>query len=565
MYACLQFVLVMTTANAQWDNKPASVYNPVSTAPTNDSYAYTATDGAGGIIAVWNATDFNTNTAAGVYCQRKTSTGLVLWGDTSNPVILADNFPPFTSVAVEDVKPDGNGGAFITWNLEYNEMDEIRLQHIDRNGVELYVHGGMQIVPVVGNYAYGAKLCPDATGFFVSWTEQVFPADSLVPTYAEVRVQRYNTAGVPQWSTALPVSTVQALRSEGQLVSDGSGGVLIAFLDTRNSTMDAEGNFDNIDLYAQHISSSGSRLWGAQDAVVSTEAYNQVPISDGGSEIFTSITTDSAGGFILVYEDYRSDNNGEATLYAQRMNSSGGRLWAPGGVELYVPFADSYTNLTQVLSDGANGMVACWDINYINGDGDIYVQRITATGNKAWGAARVRVNPLFTSGGYFDQSTLAADGAGAYVAAWTNKIDFSIQAQKINNAGQLQWDTSGVYVCTNPFSAPSRPILTKSNGSNMIVLWGDKRNIFNNGNDDLYAAKINSSGNLIGAVVFVSIANGNWNDPATWQEGMVPVAGVDVVIQTAVVGNTDAVCNTLTVQAPGSLTVNTGIHITVLH
>jgi len=152
-----------------------------------------------------------------------------------------------------------------------------------------------------------------------------------MPVRADVFVQRFNTAGVAQWIMGgISVSTVNSLRAFPNVISDGSNGVFISFADTRNSNMDTSGNFDNIDIYAQHINSSGSRLWGATDAIVTSATNNQIAITS--NNYFSYMIADSAGGFILLYDDYRMDNNKPASVYAQRINSTGNRLWTNEGV-----------------------------------------------------------------------------------------------------------------------------------------------------------------------------------------------------------------------------------------
>ena len=67
------------------------------------------------------------------------------------------------------------------------------------------------------------------------------------------------------------------------------------------------------------------------------------------------------------------------------------------------------------------------------------------------------------------------------------------------------------------------------------------------------------------AVPVTAVISGNWNTPATWVGNAVPPAGADVIIKHLVTGNLTTTCNSLSVQSPGSLTVTTGVKITVLH
>jgi hypothetical protein len=65
---------------------------------------------------------------------------------------------------------------------------------------------------------------------------------------------------------------------------------------------------------------------------------------------------------------------------------------------------------------------------------------------------------------------------------------------------------------------------------------------------------------------YVTKANGNWNNPATWLGGVVPSAGVDVVVEHVVSVTANASCYSLTIQpSAGNLTVNTGVQLNVTH
>ncbi|MCW3093911.1 MAG: Flagellar hook-length control protein FliK [Ferruginibacter sp.] len=74
------------------------------------------------------------------------------------------------------------------------------------------------------------------------------------------------------------------------------------------------------------------------------------------------------------------------------------------------------------------------------------------------------------------------------------------------------------------------------------------------------------AGNVTAPVLnYASVADGNWNNPAIWMDNVVPPEGYNVTIRSKVVGNINTTCNSLSIESPGALTVNTGINIAVLH
>ncbi len=565
----LFLLTIFTNLHAQWDGNPARVSNPVTTSLNSDATPFAVTDGAGGVIVAWVARDGGGN--AGVYTQRKTANGGIAWGTAEEPVLLFS----YTStqdheVDVEHVQADGSGGAYLCWNEWLSDTSSnVYVQHINHDGSALFRPGGTRINEEDGHFYSHSRLCADSSGVFITWSEQIAMGNTDVPGYAQVFVQRYNAAGVPQWAANTQVSTVDGLRALPEIVSDGTGGVFIAFADTRNSNIDSTGAGDNIDLYAQHINNNGNRLWGNNDMPVANAAFNQnFSFYEGRTPNY--IISDNAGGFIVSYMDYRNDNDGYGNLYAQRISSNGTPLWSTNGAALHTA-NDFYKNLTQVVSDGANGMVASWDSYDNNFSRSMYMQRVTGAGNRSWGNSGITVssNQYSGTGDGFVENSMIADGAGFYIACWPEYGDDSrtiAKAQKFNGAGLPQWSDSTVF-CANLQSAPAHPVLTSSFNNTVIAVWEDSRNLQGlDNNKDLYAAKINSDGSLVNSEAFYStIADGNWNNPAIWFNNIVPPAGADIVIMNAVVINVDITCNTLAVIAPGTVTVNTGVNVTILH
>ncbi|MEO8763857.1 MAG: reprolysin-like metallopeptidase [Ginsengibacter sp.] len=75
-----------------------------------------------------------------------------------------------------------------------------------------------------------------------------------------------------------------------------------------------------------------------------------------------------------------------------------------------------------------------------------------------------------------------------------------------------------------------------------------------------------SNGNFKIVGPYISKANGNWNNPATWLGGVVPSAGVDVIVQHTVTVTAIASCYSLTVQpTTGNLIINNGIQLNITH
>jgi hypothetical protein len=90
------------------------------------------------------------------------------------------------------------------------------------------------------------------------------------------------------------------------------------------------------------------------------------------------------------------------------------------------------------------------------------------------------------------------------------------------------------------------------------VSGGPNANVTNYGSLGAYT--------LSGTVGYITVANGNWSNPATWLGGAVPPTGAIVYIRHQVIGDVNASCYALTMQQnTGQLTVLNGKHIIVSH
>ena len=103
--------------------------------------------------------------------------------------------------------------------------------------------------------------------------------------------------------------------------------------------------------------------------------------SDGAAQNNAVIAMDGSGNTVVVWADSR---NGNYDIYAQRLDSSGNRLWAQdtrvnsdsGTIDQGYPAVamDGLGNAVAVAVDGSgNAIVVWWDDR--SGDYDIYAQR----------------------------------------------------------------------------------------------------------------------------------------------------------------------------------------------
>ncbi len=232
------------------------------------------------------------------------------------------------------------------------------------------------------------------------------------------------------------------------------------------------------DIYAQRINSAGINKWLLNGIAVCTNTTEQNSISS---------VEDGNGGVIITWDDYR---NGEADIYAQRIDSNGVAQWTQNGIA--VCSKSLAQQGTKLISDGLGGAIIVWQ-DSITGATDIYAQRINNAGNVMWASGGV---PICTAPLKQIRPRIQPDNQGGAFIVWQdrrNGIDPDIYAQRINSSGNIIWTPNGIVVC-NAINAQSYPKLRGDGSGGIIVAWQDRRNVLD---ADIYAQRVDANGNII--------------------------------------------------------------------
>src|SRR5258705_3394047 len=92
--------------------------------------------------------------------------------------------------------------------------------------------------------------------------------------------------------------------------------------------------------------------------------------------IAPACVSDGTGGVVVAWEDSR---NGERNIFAQRLTVAGARAWGDTGVAICVAPGDQLA--PAIAPDGAGGAVIAW-YDLRSGNRDIYAQRVDAAGGR---------------------------------------------------------------------------------------------------------------------------------------------------------------------------------------
>ena len=159
------------------------------------------------------------------------------------------------------------------------------------------------------------------------------------------------------------------------------------------------------------------------------------------------LVSDSAGGVIVLFEELHlvGDPLDEVTynaIHAQRIDSSGTKLWGDAGIEIF-PFVEGERKSSlSACSDGENGAFVFWGEDAdSNGAFELRAQRVTADGQFAWPDTGIVVTDTFTSLSVSTPNPTVSDGASNAIILYSDSsgMDFHTKLQKLSVVGEFLW------------------------------------------------------------------------------------------------------------------------------
>jgi hypothetical protein len=425
------------------------------------------------------------------------------------------------------VASDGKSGAIFVWqDRRGGTEDKLYYQAVNASGVPQWIVGGVQLASTAGFQYYPQIMSDGAGGAFIVWQDNRYGVDY------DIFVQRISSSGVPIWfPNGTLVCNAAGHQYNPQLISDGSGGIIVTWQDKRS------GNFD---IYAQRFDKNGQPAWAVNGVAVTTAPGDQVEpkittdgqsgaiiawtdyrSGTGFSDIYAQrvlfngvvqwmlpdldidglgfpvcratntqwnlqIVSDGSNGAIIVWQDRRAGTYDN--IYGQRVNSSGTASWAENGIPLAQVSGMQY--YPQVISDGGNDAIVVWQDNRTGTDYDIYAQRVTKLGQLVW---PVNGKPICTAIGHQYNPQIVSQGTGGVIVTWQDRRtgDFNINAQCLNASGIPQWDANGVGVTTESLDQFS-PQLASDGVGGAIVAWADYH--LGSGSTDIFAQRLGANG-----------------------------------------------------------------------
>ncbi len=425
-------------------------------------------DGVGGAIITWQDYRDSATTGSDIYTQRINSTGGIEW--TANGSVICNAIESQHDL---QICSDGVGGAIIVWRDSRDSAtsgSDIYAQHINSTGGVEWTVNGTLICNAIATQ-YNVQICSDGVGgAIIAWQDS---RDSAT-TGSDIYAQRIDSTGDVEWMVnGTVICNATKYQQYPQLCSDGVGGAIITWYDYRDSTT------LSYDIYAQHINSTGGIEWTANGTVICNKSREQSK---------PQLCSDGVGGAIIAWQDYRDLGITNYDIYAQHINSTGGIEWST--YDRVVCNATNNQEEPQLCSDGVGGAIIAWSDKRAYGSpgqmNDIYAQRINSTGGVEWTANGSQICQGLAVPG---DIRLIKDNRGGAIIVWENYTfgvtGYDLNAQHIAYNGVIEWPINGTEISRQTGNQLYPQICSDGVGGALIT-WEDRRYTYY----DIFASRI---------------------------------------------------------------------------
>ncbi len=353
------------------DGSPAWSSNgiPVCNAKGDQTDPRIATDGAGGGIITWTDSRLHLF-SPDIFAQKVSGSGSPQWTANGIPIDTTNS----GSQGLPMIVADGAGGAVIAWaDARHLTYFDVYAQKVDANGSWQWGSSSISASTLTENKFLTGLTTDGKGGAILCWQQSQ-------SSYQLTVAQRINAAGSVLWGGTDGVLVYNNLfRTYGpRLVSDGAGGAIFAWRDTRDSL-----NTGN-DIFAQRLDSTGAQVWDQAGVPICQALGDQVSLAIAAS----------GNGAALTWQDHRNGAD-NYDIFAQLINLDGSTVLPAGGVAICTNDADQQR--PTIITNGLGWPVIAWeDARNVAGNLDIYTQIVYRASEETQATAATNTPYTFT-------------------------------------------------------------------------------------------------------------------------------------------------------------------------
>lgn len=396
------------------------------------------TDDNGGAIFGWIRYSLNYDSST-IFFQHINAAGVVTW--QVNGIKLAGNYQYNDNLRMCS---DGNGGIFVGWTShDWATNEQTYAQHINAAGLQTWATNGVLVCNAPG-FRANQGIVYNGTDIIIAFRDTRNDPNGIVynnyrnnaMVNMDLYAQKINQQGILQWPDTgrvvcnAPGNQFRPFPLAINIVTDGSGGAILVFHDTRRMQQ------GGADIYAQRIDNNGVRLWSDTATPVIKRAANQ-------SLDLAAFCADSMGGVAVAWGVYDFLEGGQG-VFCQRFDGNGTALWQPGGVSFYPVSLNP--GLVNIVKDNEGNYVLSGvhtgDVNRVINAHKLH----GTTGQKLWGNGVVISN----NRPRYEETNLVKSFGNSFILSWTDdRVDpnqTDIYAAKVLPDGTLAVTVSNKFI-----------------------------------------------------------------------------------------------------------------------
>jgi len=295
-----------------------------------------------------------------------------LWGDEGVLVVASSPFRPLTEEEIaagikgtitrsrptyeggHDIVGDGAGGVIVFWDEETEHGEhKVYAQHLDGEGNLLWPD---RVMAGAGSYYYESARSDGAGGAYFALTQS-------------------GTGAAYQWRISGTGKLLETRNYYPDSIGDGLGGIIrVRIEDVPPSGPPWERH--NI-LYISRLDEGGKTIYS--DKLVLTTPEEQ-QLHD------LEYVADGSGCIILVWQLRKGLDISYGDIFAQRLDAKGTICWGEEGLPVFTAPEVRYQGGAVIIGDGNGGtiIVTAAGKDALSGD-MVYAQRLDTSGNRLWG------------------------------------------------------------------------------------------------------------------------------------------------------------------------------------
>lgn len=397
--------------------------------------------------------------------------GRAAWAPFGNPIIDEPHGQVHPVIAT-----DGADGAIIAWQDQRSSRQNIFAQHVRADGVvdpawprqgRALLGDSLGIATADGGQFTPIIVSDGTGGAIVAW-QDLRDAATGIDLYA----QHVLASGEldPKWpANGLPVVTARSTQNFAAIVTDGAGGAVLTWVDGR-------AGINEFDIFAQRVRGDGETdpAWPVDGLAVCA-----LP----GAQGFPGLVDDGAGGALIAWHDLRAGSLG-FDVYAQHVLGSGvlDAFWPANGLAVVTAVGDqgnpAITRDGPPSPTGRTGAIVAWTDTRTTGDPHIFAQHVLDIGivDDAWPVDGRRIS---SAGTLETRALVVPDGVGGAVVSWQALAPHLNEfAQHVTSGGTVDpgWPAGGRALSPTTRQESFADMVPDGRGG-AIVAWEDSANV----------------------------------------------------------------------------------------